>query len=487
MLRRHHAAWMLLASHNGPLILAGLKPLIDAHPNGIAFEDAVERVASSFQLFSNDGEYEVGDDCVLTARRELRHWIKRGLIVERGGVVLSTDALQRALQFLESLEEHSMTSTASRLATVQRAIESLETHLSRSQSSREQFLLTRIEAMTNELERVRAGNFDVLDGRQAEEGIREVYQLAISLQTDFRRVEDSYRDADRALRQRIISEKRNRGEIVDELLSGHDSLLQTVEGQVFEAFHQQLVKAAELEQTKSQIRSILGNKNTQTALSRKQRTDLHQLVTRLVQESERVILARARSERDVRGFIKSGLASEQLRVGALLQDILQAALEIDWQSQKLRRSPGPLPPLAISLANLPVIERLQAKQLDDNSQKDLDLTITQTDPAGMDSEFWQAFRALDREQLFDSTLEVLRAAGQPMSLRELAEALPPTHDLETLTYWLAMARQAGAPIIDRHEVIDLPGEGEVVGTRFQVPTTALTHPMVAALDPGSLE
>lgn len=487
MLRRNHAAWMLLASRNGPLVLAGLKSLVDAEPSGIAFEEAVEHIASSFAHFANDAEYDLGDDYSLTARRELRQWIKRGLIVERGGVVLHTDALQRALQFLESLEEHSMTSTASRLATVQRAIESLETQLSRSQTSREKLLLTRIEALTSELDAVRAGNFSVLSGQQAEEGIREVYQLAISLQADFRRVEDSYREADRTLRQRIISEKRNRGEIVDELLSGHESLLKTVEGQVFEAFHQQLVKAAELEQMKGQLRSILGNKNTERALHRKQRSDLHQLVSRLVQESERVILARARSERDVRGFIKSGLASEQLRVGALLQDIFQAALEIDWQSQNVRRSPSSLPPIAIAISNLPIIERLQVKQIADDSRKDLDLTVTEANPAEMNDEFWQAFHALDRAQLFELTIEALRAAGQSLSLKELAEALPPTHDLETLAYWLAMARQAGVPIDEHQEVIDLQDGINGSKTRFHVPVIELSHSIVSALDSGRLE
>src|SRR4051794_966983 len=124
VLRRNHAAWLLLASRNGPLILAGMKSLIDTHPTGISFEEAVERLAASFAHFANDTQYELGDDYALTARRELRQWIKRGLMVERGGVLLPTDALQRALQFADSLEDHSMTSTASRLATVQRAIES---------------------------------------------------------------------------------------------------------------------------------------------------------------------------------------------------------------------------------------------------------------------------------------------------------------------------------------------------------------------------
>ena len=73
--------------------------------------------------------------------------------------------------------------------------------------------------LEKELDAVRSGDFEVLDGLQAEEGIREVYQLAISLHADFRRVEDSYSEADRLLRQRIISERQNRGQIVDELLS----------------------------------------------------------------------------------------------------------------------------------------------------------------------------------------------------------------------------------------------------------------------------
>ncbi len=82
----------------------------------------------------NDTEFELGDDHALTARRELRQWVKRGLIVERNGQLLATDALQRALLFLDSLEVQTMTSTASRLATVQRAIEDLEVRTSRERS-----------------------------------------------------------------------------------------------------------------------------------------------------------------------------------------------------------------------------------------------------------------------------------------------------------------------------------------------------------------
>lgn len=238
-LRRNHPAWLLLASRNGPLTLC-LKSLVDAHPRGMNYQDAIDQLSESFADFTNDSEFDLEGDLGLTARRELRHQIKRGLVVERDGQLLATNALQRAFHFLDSLGDESMTSTASRLATVQRAIESLEVQLSQNQSERARSLGARIESLKSELAAVNAGDFDVLDGIDAEEGIREVYQLAISLQADFRRVEDSYREADRDLRQQIINERQNRGEVVDELLESHERLIRTVEGQVFESFHHQL-------------------------------------------------------------------------------------------------------------------------------------------------------------------------------------------------------------------------------------------------------
>jgi hypothetical protein len=408
------------------------------------------------------------------------------LIVERDGKILATDAFQRALLFLSSLEDQTMTSTASRLATVQRAIELLETQLSRSQTDRERAIQARIDMLTEELKAVQAGDFDVLDGKKAEEGIREVYQLAMSLQADFRRVEDSYREADRQLRQRIISENQNRGQIVDELLNGHEQLVQTIEGQVFESFYAQLVKSSELQEMKSRIRSILENINTDKALTRKQRAELKQLVSRLVYESERVIQARSHSERDVRGFLKSGLANEQLRVGALLQEIFQAALELDWQSNKLRRTDSPFPPLAISAGNLPLIERLLPKQIESQQVSELELDEFQADPAEMGDEFWRAYRAMDREELFRKTIETLGTSGRKFTIGQLAKQIEPTHDLETLAFWLAMARQAGLELGQGVQSIDLsdPDQGD---TRFEVPWVELSGQDVQDLKAESLE
>lgn len=484
-LRRGHAAWMLLASTHGPLVLAALKTLIDAHPAGIEFEAAVEHLAVALTRHSDDGLFEIDTDPAIAARRELRGWIKRKLIVEREGLILATDALQRCFHFLESLEDQTMTSTASRLATVQRAIENLNANLSSSQSDRADLLRQRMQRLQSELEAVERGEFDVLCGARAEEEIREVYQLAVSLRADFRRVEDSFRGADRELRERILGSNSGRGEIVDELLDSHDNLLQTSEGQVFDGFYQQLVQSADLELMKARLRTILDNENTDRALRREQKSDLRRLVSRLVEESQRVIQARAQSERDVRGFLKSGLADENLKIGALIQEILRVAFAVDWQSQAVRRSLSPLPPIAISLSNLQVPERLLCKQVTGDESNELDLRTNQANPGQMDDEFWQAYRTLDREQLFEDTAQLLSRMGRPLSIGELAELLPPSHDLETLSFWLAMAREAGVELRSQEQIVDLVGDDGV--TRYFVPLASVRAEDIADLEAERLE
>ena len=483
--KRNHPAWLLLASRNAPLTLACLKQLMDAHPDGIELEDTVEELAQMFAEYANDIEFEIESNHELAARREIRKWLKRGLIVERNGQIMATDSLQRALRFIEALDGQAMTSTASRLATVQRAIETLASQLSKNQSARADAIRKRIRLLEAELADVESGEFEVLSGREAEEGVQEVYQLAVSLRDDFRRVEDSYRNADRTLRQRILGQQQNRGEIVDELLDSHEALVKTNEGQVFDGFYQQLKKSAEIEEMKRRLRLILDDDSSEAALDRRQKTDLRLLVSRLVNESERVIQARARSEKDVRGFLTSGLADEQIRVGAILQQIFNVALNVDWSDRKIRRTRGPLPPVGVTAANLPVVERLLVKEISSGEQDELDFSTTEAQPESMSDEFWDSWKALDRAALFESTIAELQKSGKPMTLSELAAALPPTHDLETLAYWLAMAREAGIEMSNARETFDLV-DGDMI-TRFDTPVVRLDKAVVKQLDMENLE
>lgn len=480
-IRRGHPAWQLLASHRAPLLLGCLKTLFDQSQQGINLDDALQLLTELLAQHANNDEFDItAQDHAALARKELRDWIKRGLVVEREGTLLATDALQRTLEFVNGLDQCLMTTTASRLATVQREIENLDTRLNPDPQSRAISLQSKIKELEAELTRVAAGQFDVLTGQQAIEGIREVYNLAMSLRADFRRVEDSYREADRQLRQAIISETHHRGSIVDSLLDSHEQLLETPEGQVFHGFYSQLRSTVELDNMKHRVRNILGNPEIDQALTRRQQAELRWLVTQLVKDSENVIRARSRSERDVKSFVKNGLAAEHHRVGELLRELLKTALDVDWASTTLRRTAVPLPPIGISLAGLPLVERLLCKSLEPDDQAPLELAEQLVDLDELDDAFWTSFDSLDRAALLQETRRTLNDAGRPLTLAELASLQPPTHDLETLTCWLGMAREAELPFPNSYEILEVTGR-DGTSLRFHVPRVALSAMALAGI------
>ncbi len=481
-LRHQHPAWLLLASRRAPLLLSCFKQLFQQAHNSIRVDDALQALADTLRLHANNLEFDIAsDDYPAQARKELRDWIKRGLVVERDGALSATDALQRTLEFVDGLDQRIMTSSASRLATVQREIENLEVRLNPNPQSRIEQVKRNIRQLEEELKQIESGHFSVLDGAKAVEAIRDIYQLAISLRADFRRVEDSYREADRQLRQSIISDNYHRGAIVDSLLDSHDNLLATPEGQVFHGFYEQLNRSVELDNMKQRVRNILRNPNIDKALNRQQQVELRWLIAQLVAESASVIRARARSEKDVKAFMKSGLAAEQHRVSELLREILHVALDIDWASSSVRRSFVALPVVGVPVAGLPLIERFRCKSLEVADSSLLEFTEQKIDINDIDDDFWGVFDSLDRDAFLQETLQVLADSGSEMTIAELANHIPPSHDLENVALWLSMAREADVPVHTEQEALDIV-DRDSKKIRFSIPKVALSAAALADIE-----
>ena len=161
--RYQHPAWLLLAAKRGPLVLSCLQTLFEQSQNGIPFEETLQSLADLLTQHANQTDFEIGaEDRLVLARRELRDWIKRGLVVEREGRLYATDALEEALRFVDALDNRIMTSTASRLSVVQREIESVEASLNPDPGSRAGHLRRQILDLERQLAEVEAGRVEVL-------------------------------------------------------------------------------------------------------------------------------------------------------------------------------------------------------------------------------------------------------------------------------------------------------------------------------------
>ena len=186
--RQQHPAWLLLASRRAPLVLSCLDALFEHQRDGVPFDAAVQALAEMLVVHANEVDFEIdSDDTLSQARREVREWIRRGLVVEREGRVFETDALKTALRFIAQLDGRMMTSTASRLALVQREIDNLAAALNPDPQSRAEHLQRRMADLQQQLDDVQAGRIAELTPEQAVEGIREVYALSVSLRVGVER------------------------------------------------------------------------------------------------------------------------------------------------------------------------------------------------------------------------------------------------------------------------------------------------------------
>ena len=166
--RRHHPAWLLLASPRAPLVLGCLTALFDFAENGIAETDALQALSEMLANYAVQDEYKIDpDNTRIQASRELRQWIKRGLVIERGQRLYSTDALSSAIRFIDTLDNRIMTSTASRLSVVQREIENLDVGLNPDASSRKAAIQRKIKQLEHELAEAEAGHVPVLTEAEA--------------------------------------------------------------------------------------------------------------------------------------------------------------------------------------------------------------------------------------------------------------------------------------------------------------------------------
>lgn len=71
-------------------------------------------------------------------------------------------------------------------------------------------------------------------------------------------------------------------------------------------------------------------------------------------------------------------------------------------------------------------------------------------------------------------MDVLRTQEHPLTLSEFSEHLPPEYDLETLAYWITLAREADCEFAQTQELIDLSSKENPAPTRFHLPTVALS-------------
>ncbi|MES2743095.1 MAG: DUF3375 domain-containing protein [Pseudomonadota bacterium] len=328
---RTQPLWRLLASVNGPTVLGLLQTHLYDDERSLPASIFHERIERDLERLRN-----LGEDWPQTAQAYVAGWLGEAYLERRfpSGVAeeqyeLSSTTVE-AIRFVSGLIKPHSAATESRLSLVIEALARLSDDTDADQARRIARLRAEQERIAREIDAIEHGALRVLPAAAALERTREIITLADDLAGDFRRVRDQFEQLNRELRERIMENDGNRGQVLDSLFSGIDLITESEAGRTFSAFWRLLTdpeQSATLEQALDQLMS----RPFVSQLDPRERRFLLRLTRTLLEQGGIVHEVLQSFARSLKHFVESREFLEQRRLTQLLRRAQRAALAVKEQ------------------------------------------------------------------------------------------------------------------------------------------------------------
>ncbi|MDR2012729.1 MAG: DUF3375 domain-containing protein [Rhodanobacter sp.] len=323
---RAQPLWRLLAADNGPVVIGLLQTHLYQSERSLPASIFHERIGRDLEELRAQGS-----DFPQTAQAYVASWLADGYLERRfpAGAAeeeyeLST-ATAQAIRFVCDLAQPHSAATESRLALVIEALARLAEDTDTDKFRRIDRLMAEQARIDKEIDAIQKGQMRVLPHAAALERTREIITLAGDLAGDFRRVRDQFDQLNRELRERIMDNDGNRGEVLDSLFAGIDLISESEAGRTFSAFWRLLTdpeQAATLDQALDSVMS----REFVSQLDATERHFLLRLTRTLLEQGGMVHEVLQTFARSLKHFVQSREYLEQRRLNHLLKEAHRAAL-----------------------------------------------------------------------------------------------------------------------------------------------------------------
>ena len=168
-----------------------------------------------------------------------------------------TAATENAFKWIDNLDKREFVGQESRLKNLFESLKELSSKSKRDYLTRLKELKSKKDQIEQEIEDLEHGKMDVLDDRQIKEQYFLIEETAKNLLSDFRQVEQNFRELDKRFRQKIITTNLTKGKVLDDLFQQHSNLLEEDQGKSFNAFWEFLLSQSKQEEFERMINEIL--------------------------------------------------------------------------------------------------------------------------------------------------------------------------------------------------------------------------------------
>ena len=325
---RNQPLWRLLASDNGPTVLGLLQTHLYDAERSLPASIFHERIGRELEHLRS-----LGEAWPQTAQAYVAGWLAEGYLERRfppgspeEEYELATSTIE-AIRFVSGLVKPHASATESRLGLVIDALARLSADTDTDKARRIARLRAEQQRIERDISDIEHGVLRVLPEAAALERTREIITLADDLAGDFRRVRDQFEQLNRDLRERIMENDGNRGQVLDSLFAGIDLITESDAGRTFSAFWRLLTdpeQSATLEQALDQLMS----RDFVASLDMQERRFLLRLTRTLLEQGGMVHDVLQSFARSLKHFVQSREFLEQRRLTQLLRRTQRAALAL---------------------------------------------------------------------------------------------------------------------------------------------------------------
>jgi len=443
-LKQTHPTLRLLAADNVPLIISFLY-LVFIRPNQRSLLQAEITSRLDDYLFHLREVY--GEERYpKSARQYLEDWaggktpFLRKYYTDAGDEPEFdlTPATEKAIEWLQSLEERRFIGTESRLLAVFNLLQELVRKTSLDPAARITELERRKEEIDAEIERLRVGIVETYDPTQVKERFFQVEETARRLLADFRQVEYNFRALDREIRERIALSDQPKGKLLDEIFLEQDAIRDSDQGKSFHAFWEFLMSAPRQEELAELLEAVYGLEEVR---SLNPAPFLAGIKFSLMDAGEKVYKTNSMLVEQLRKFLDEQGYLENRRIMELVKGIERKAVAIKDD-----------PPAERDFALLddirPELELVMARGLFVPARNavigDSRVTLGEADVA-VDALYRQNF--VNEAELRGNIRKALQTRPQ-ISLSRLVELYPIRKGLAELVTYLELAHREGALVAD---------------------------------------
>jgi hypothetical protein len=450
-LRDNSPAWRLLRADNAPLVLSFLHQVFVAdNVRSISAAELASRLDDELYVLNEQDGARGGLRFPKPAKAYLDDWAAPGAGWLRKYYPDGTDephydatpAVEKALQWLESLREREFVGTESRLKVIIELLRQIVFGTEPDPAERLAELRRQREAIDGQIARIEAGELSMLD----ETAVRDRYQqfagTARELLADFREVEENFRKLDRQLREKIAGWHGGKGELLDDVLGSRESIAGSDQGRSFQAFYDFLLSQARQEE----LSGLLDRVHALAATAERE-SRLRHIHYDWLDAAQRTQATVRQLSEQLRRFLDDQVWFENRRVIDILRSIESRALELRETGSvpATMELDAPAPAIRLPLER-PLYTPVQKARLSSDAVRDAD---EETDPAAL---FEQVY--VDPELLRGGVRHALR--GQPqIGLPELVARYPLRQGAAELVTYLSLRDETFAIVYDeqRHDQI----------------------------------